>query len=163
MATLFEMNAELEHLFALAVDPETGEINEQALAAAEQLEIDRAEKIDGWCFYIKQKRAELKAMKEMLQAAEERYETQEKALNRTVECFTELMNGEKHKSAFNTVYYTTHKAVVLDEGKAVTDIDDEYLRYYEPTLDRTKLKAALNLGISVPGVHLEESTSMVIK
>lgn len=163
MATLFEMNVELDRLLSKSFDPETGEINEEALAAAEQLEIDRNEKRDGWCFYIKQKRAELKAMKEMLQAAEERFEAQEKALNRTVECFAELMNGEKHKSAFNSVYYTTHKAVVLDEGTAVTDIDDDYLRYYEPTLDRAKVKAALNLGISVPGVHLEENTSMVIR
>ena len=31
MATLFEMNAELEHLFAMAVDPETGEIRTEGL------------------------------------------------------------------------------------------------------------------------------------
>lgn len=163
MATLFEMNQQLEELLAMSVDTETGEINEQALAAAEQLEIDRAEKIDGWCFWLKQEKAQLDGMEEMLTTAEERFRTRKKAWEKARNVFEDLMHGEKFKSAFNSVYFTTHKAVVLDEGKSVLDVDDEYLRYSEPTLDKAKVKAAINLGIKVDGVHLEESQSMVIR
>lgn len=161
--TLFEMNAEQERLMSILCDEETGEINEEAYEALNALEIDKAEKVDGWCYYLKQKKAELAAMKEMLKNAQERYRSAENALNRARERFAELMNGEKFKSAFNSVYYTHSEAVELDDGATVTDIDDDYLTYKEPELNRSKIKAELKLGMKIPGVHLVGSESMVIR
>lgn len=161
--TLFEMSEEQDRLLAELCDMETGEVNEAALAALDALEMDMNEKKDGWCFYIKQQRAELKAAKEMLDAAVERYKRRVEAVDKTITIFQQLLGGEKFKSTFNSVYYRTTESVVLDDGFDVRDVGEDYIKYRDPELQKDKIKAALKLGISVPGVHLEEKTSMVIR
>lgn len=161
--TLFEMNEAQDRLLAELCDPETGEINEEVRAAIDDLDIDRSEKIDGWCFYLKQQRAEYKADKELVDAAVERLKRKAEAIEKVAAIFQELLRGEKFKSTFNSVYYRTTESVVLDDGFDVRDVGEEYLRYREPELMKDKVKAALKLGIEVPGVHMEEKTSMVIR
>lgn len=161
--TLFEMNAEVERLMNQLCDQETGEINEEIYDALQQLEIDKSEKIDDWCYFLKQKKAELDAAKSILDNAKERYEAMESTYKRLKGRFEILMEGEKFKSSFNTVYYRTNESVVLDEGVDVRDVDDEYLTYQEPLLDKNRIKSALKLGEKIKGVHLQESTSMIIK
>lgn len=161
--TLFEMNAEVERLMNQLCDPETGEINEETYDALQQLEIDKSEKIDDWCYFLKQKKAELDAAKSILDNAKERYEAMESTYKRLKGRFEILMEGEKFKSSFNTVYYRTNESVVLDEGVDVRDVDDEYLTYQAPLLDKNRIKSALKLGEKIKGVHLQESTSMIIK
>lgn len=161
--TLFEMNVEVERLMNQLCDQETGEINEEIYDALQQLEIDKSEKIDDWCYFLKQKKAELDAAKSILDNAKERYEAMESTYKRLKGRFEILMEGEKFKSSFNTVYYRTNESVVLDEGVDVRDVDDEYLTYQEPLLDKNRIKSALKLGEKIKGVHLQESTSMIIK
>lgn len=161
--TLFELNAEYERLANQAIDLDTGEINEEALAQLDAVEMDRDEKRDNWCFFIKQKRAEVEAAKELVNRMRDRYLRAENALISLEKHFAVLMNGEKYKSPYNTVYYTHSEAVELDEGKSVLDIDDDYLNFILPTLNKQKIKAAIKLGESVPGVHLAEKQSMVIR
>ena len=161
--TLFEMNAEVERLMNQMCDPETGEINEEIYDALQQLEIDRDEKVDDWCYFLKQKKAELDAAKSILDNAKERYEQMESTYKRLRGRFEVLMEGEKFKSAYNSVFYRTNESVVLDEGIDVRNVDDEYLVYSEPKLDKNKAKAAMKLGEHVKGLHMEESTSMIIK
>ena len=161
--TLFEIDATEEMLLEELFDPETGVIDEDVKQRLELLEIDKAEKVDGWCYYIKQRTAEIEAAKAVVKVAQDRVKAAENALKATKDCLMELMHGEKHKSVNNTLYYTHNASVVLDEGKTVLDVDDDYLTYSEPTLNKAKIKAALKLGKEIPGVHLEESTSMVIK
>lgn len=161
--TLFEINHELEELLSQLVDEETGEINEDVYAKVEALEMNRDEKIDSWCYYLKQRKAELDAAKDMLNKAQLRYRAMEDSLDRTKQRLRELMNGEKFKSAFNTIYYTKSDVVMPDQDANIYDIDDDFLVYAKPTLNKTKIKAALKLGIEIPGVHLEKHTSMVIR
>lgn len=161
--TLFEINEAQDKLFAELCDPETGEINQDVADALEAMEIDRNEKIDGWCFYLKQQRHELKADKELLDAAKERYDRKAEGLAKATEIFQNLLRGEKFKSTFNSVFYRTTESVELDDGFDVLDVSDDYLKYTAPTLQKDKIKAALKLGIEVPGVHLEQKTSMVIR
>ena len=161
--TLFEMNQEQERLMNLLCDPETGEIDEEAYDALQQLDIDREEKIDGWCFYLKERKAELEAAKQLLDNAKAKYEAMENNLRRLRARFEVLMDGEKHKSAYNSVSYRTTEAVELDDGVDVRDIDDDYLKYREPELDKAKIKSALKLGERINGVHLKQGMSMIIK
>ena len=163
MNTLFDMNIEQKLLQDRICDPETGEINEEVAAQLDALDIDIADKRDGWCYWLKQDDAEIEAMEKVVKHAQEQLAIRKKAHQNARKHFEELMHGEKHKSAFNSVYYTRNQSVALDEGKTVLDVDDDYLTYSEPTLNKAKIKAALKLGKEIPGVHLEESTSMVIK
>lgn len=161
--TLFELNEEQDRLMRMLCDDETGEINEEVYDELQQLELDREEKIDGWCYFLKQKKAELDAAKGILDNVKERYEFIENNYKRLRARFETLMNGEKFKSMYNTVYYHPSTAVVLDSGMDVRDVDDEYLTYQEPVLNKGKIKSALKLGETIKGVHLEENVSMVIK
>ena len=163
MNTLFDMNMQQARLLDSLCDFETGEINEWADQRLDELEIDIFDKRDGWCYWLKQDEAEIEAMEKVVKHAQEQLAIRKKAHQNARKRFEELMHGEKHKSAFNSVYYTHNASVVLDEGKSVTDIDDDFLTYSEPVLNKAKIKSALRMGIAVPGVHLEESTSMVIK
>lgn len=161
--TLFEIDATEQMLLEELFDPETGEIDEDVRQRLELLDIDKTEKVDGWCYYIKQRTAEIEAAEAVVKAAQERIRTAKNSLKATKDCLATLMHGEKHKTVNNSLYYTHNSSVVLDEGKSVTDIDDDFLTYAEPVLNKAKIKSALRMGIAVPGVHLEESTSMVIK
>lgn len=163
MKSLFEMNAEMEQLLSMLCDEETGEINEEVYKQIIQLEIDRNEKIDGWCFWLKQKKAELDAAKEVLDRAKNRYLAMEESLRNARATFTKLMDGEKFKSAYNTVYYTRTEAVVPDADFDYTKVDDDFLVYRTPDINKAKVKSALRLGIYVPGLHLEEHNTMVIR
>jgi len=161
--TLFEMNEAQDRLMADICDPETGEINEDVYAALEALEIDRNEKIDGWCYFLKQYKANLKAAKEIMDGVIRKYRTMEAGFDSARERFAQLMNGEKFKSTYNTIYYQTRESVEVDQDFDITKVDDDFLIYRKPDLNKEKAKAAIKLGIEVPGVHLEEKTSMVIR
>lgn len=161
--TLFEMNEAQDQLLAQLCDMETGEINQDVADALEAMEIDRNEKVDGWCFWLKQQNAEYKAAKELLDAAIERLRRRREAIDKASAVFQNLLRGEKFKSTFNSVYYRTTESVALDDGVDVRDVGEDYLKYRDPELQKDKIKAALKLGINVPGVHLEQKTSMVIR
>lgn len=61
---LYEINAELENAFANAIDAETGEIVDEAMAERfEQLQIDRDVKIENIACLIKDISAEVAAIK----------------------------------------------------------------------------------------------------
>ena len=60
--TLFEINEQIQKAIELGFDPETGEILDAS--ALEQLQIDRDEKIENICLYIKDLTAEAKALAE---------------------------------------------------------------------------------------------------
>ena len=163
MNTLFDMNMQQARLLDSLCDFETGEINDWVLERLDELEIELFDKRDGWCYWLKQDDAEIEAMEKVVKHAQEQLEIRKKAHQNARKRFEELMHGEKHKSAFNSVYYTHNSSVALDERKTVLDVDDDYLTYSDPVLNKAKIKAALKLGKVIPGVHLEESTSMVIK
>jgi len=161
--TLFEINSKISGLLDSVVDAETGEINESAYAELNALEIDQAEKIDSWCYYLKQEKAELKSAKELLDSVKARYEALENAFDRRKEKFAELMGGEKFKSAFNTVYYHPSDSIVADEGFDIEKLDKEYLSYGKPRLNATAIKQAMAEGKEITGVHQEHKESIVIR
>lgn len=167
--TLLDIKNEEARLLQNICD-EDGVINEEVYEQLQALEIPKAQKIDGWCFFIKERKAELIAAKAILDEAERRYKAYEKQLDKIKERFEMLMEGEKHKSTLNTVFYRNSKSVTIDEGiaegeviRALQNGHDELLTYKEPTLNKTKIKEALERGEELYGLHLEENTSMVIR
>lgn len=45
----------------------------------------------------------------------------------------------------------------------IRNIMDDYLRFKEPEINKTAVKAALKSGIEIPGAALERKQSLVIK
>ena len=68
--TLYEINQQIQKAIELGFDPETGEILDDS--ALQQLEIDRDEKVENICLFIKDLRAEATALDAEKKAMDDR-------------------------------------------------------------------------------------------
>ena len=71
-----------------------------------------------------------------------------------------ILNGEKYNQAKVSISYRTGTSVDIAEGAVVPD---KFLKYSEPTPDKTGLKAALKAGEILPGITLVASQNIQIK
>lgn len=149
---------EIEQQITECVDLETGEvINIEKLDA---LEMAREEKIENICLYIKNLKAEAKAIKEEKDNLSERQKVAENKVKSLTTYITSYLNGEKFKTAKVNVSYRKSESVeILD----IEQIPEDYLKYSEPTADKMLIKQSLKKGINVPGVELVESNNIQIK
>ena len=60
---LYQINEAIETAFALAVDPTTGEVNDEQLYLLDLLELDRDKKIENVALLIKNLKADAAALK----------------------------------------------------------------------------------------------------
>ena len=154
---LYEIINEIEN-FEFIVDEETGEIlNAMQL---DELELAKEEKVENICLWIKNLKAEANAIKEEVSSLQKR----QKAVNNKAESLEryiqQALNGEKFKTARVSVSYRKSEVV---ECENILAVDDDYLRYKEPELDKSKVKAALKEGISVKGCSLVQKQNMQIR
>lgn len=160
---LWEIAEEIERTFAQAVDPETGEINEEYMKQLDELEMQRDQKVENIACFIKNLRADaaaLKAEKDALQKRQKAAEAKAESLTRYLSSF---LAGAKFSSPKASVTWRKTTRVEMDPGVSVYDIDTQYIRLKEPELDKTKAAAALKAGETIEGLHLEESQSMTIR
>ena len=155
--TLFEINEQIQKAIELGFDPETGEILDAS--ALEQLQMDRDEKIENICLYIKDLVAEAKALADEAKALSERKERSAKKAESLKNYLQMMLDGQKWKSSKAAVSYRKTQSVVIDDINA---LKPEFLRVKtEP--DKTTIKDVLKAGAAVAGAHLEERQSMSIK
>lgn len=160
---LYQINEAIETTFALAVDPATGEVDEEQLYLLDLLEIDRNKKIENIALLIKNYRADaaaLKAEKDAFQKRQKQAENRAESLTRYLET---ALNGEKFSTDKCAINFRKTNKVVLDENMTVYDIDTHYLKMAEPTLDKVAIKKALDEGVVIEGVHIEPGLSINIK
>lgn len=157
--TLFEINEQIQKAIELGFDPETGEILDAS--ALEQLQIDRDEKIENICLYIKDLKAEAVALDNEKNALEARKAAAEKKSDSLSRYLQAMLDGEKFKTARCAVSYRKTQAVnIVDESL----LPNEYLRFKTTSApDKTAIKDAIKAGKDVPGAMLEERQSMTIK
>ena len=155
--TLFEINAQIQKAIELGFDPETGEILDAS--ALEQLQIDRDEKIENICLYIKDLIAESKALADEAKALSERKERSAKKAESLKNYLQAMLDGQKWKSSKAAVSYRKTQSVVVDDLEA---LKPEFLRIKKEA-DKTAIKEVLKAGAAVSGAHLEEKQSMSIK
>lgn len=155
--TLYEINEQIQKAIELGFDPETGEILDES--ALEQLQMDRDEKIENICLFIKDLKAEaaaLDAEKKNLDARAIVAKRKSDSLSRYLQA---MLNGEKFKTARCSVSYRKTQAVnVTDQSM----IPKEFIRIKEEP-DKVSLKEALKEGYEIPGAFLETRQSMIIK
>ena len=160
---LYEVAEEIEKAFALAVDPNTGEIDDEKMVLLESLQMERDRKIENVACYIKNLKADaqaLKAEKDAFQKRQKQAENKAEALSRYL---MSALNGEKFSSNRCSVSFRHTQKVTLDEGYTIYDIDTHFVRMKEPELDKTAIKKALEDGTPIAGVHMEDSLSMTIR
>lgn len=160
---LYEINEAIDATFSLAVDPTTGEVNDEQLYLLDLLEIERDKKIENIACLIKNLKADaqaLKAEKDAFQKRQKQAENKAEALSRYL---MSALNGEKFSSNRCSVSFRHTQKVALDDGFTIYDIDTHFVRMKEPELDKTAIKKALEDGTPIAGVHMEDGLSMTIR
>lgn len=155
--TLYEINEQIQKAIELGFDPETGEILDES--ALEQLQLDRDEKIENICLFIKDLKAEaaaLDAEKKNLDARSTVAKRKSDSLSRYLQA---MLDGEKFKTARCSISYRKTSAVIVDDENELPELCVRIRK--EP--NKTAIKDYINAGVSVPGAHIEDRQSMIIK
>lgn len=155
--TLYEINEQIQKAIELGFDPETGEILDES--ALEQLQLDRDEKIENICLFIKDLKAEaaaLDAEKKNLDARASVAKKKSDSLSRYLQA---MLDGEKFKTARCSISYRKTSAVIVDDENELPELCVRIKK--EP--NKTAIKDYINAGVSVPGAHIEDRQSMIIK
>ena len=160
---LYEIAEAIEETYLQAIDQETGEVNEEALAALDQLEMERDRKVEYIACLIKNLRADAAAYKAEKDAFQKRQKQAENHVEGLLRYLQGALNGEKFISDRCAVTFRKTTKVELDQGKTIYDIDQAFWRVKDPELDKTALARALKDGMEVAGVHMEEGLSMTVK
>ena len=150
---LYEINNAMQECINL----ETGEID---LELFERLQLEKDEKIENVALWIKNLYSDADGMENEKKAFEERIKA---CKNKIISLKTYLemaLNGEKFQTAKCSITFRKSKSVtVLDVSK----LDKDYLKYADPTADKTAIKKAIESGVTVPGASLVENLNVQIK
>lgn len=161
--TLYEINQSIEEALEAATDPETGEIIDEALLEQyENLIEDRETKIENIVCFIKNLEADAKAIKDEAKNLTTRAKSAENKADHLRKYLEFCLNGEKFQSPRAAVSFRRSQKVQVDENR-LAEIPEEFLRYKDPEVDKTRVKEALKAGETIPGCELVESVSMILK
>ena len=160
---IYEIPGELRELLdRLDADPDTGEVDGDALAAYAEYNAAAAEKLEGTACYVR----ELKAEADAIKAEEERLAKRRKALENKSERLKNYMMpaleamGGKVKGVMASVRIGKSQAVTVFDLDALPDAFKRVVTKVDP--DKVALKKALKAGEDIPGAALEDRHSVVI-
>lgn len=154
MANLYEIN---ENILAL-IDEETGEIADYEAFAALQLE--REEKIENTALWIKNLKADAEMYKAEKQAFEEKQKRAERRAENLKNYLASFLEGEKFKTAKVDCSFRKSESVNVTD---ISQLPSEFLKYSEPTADKTAIKAAIKEGKEIAGAELVVKNNLLIK
>lgn len=151
---LFEIDEALQECF----DLETGEIIN--VEKFEELQLKREQKLENIACWIKNLDADAEALKAQKMAFAER----QKATEAKAENLRNYLQYALQNTNFKTVnvevkFRKTQKVEISDFSK----LNEDFLKYSEPTADKTAIKKAIQGGQVVEGAELIENMSMSIK
>ena len=151
--TLYEIDAAMQE----CIDPETGEVDADRIEALAMERDKKIENIALWIINIKADietaKAEIDRLTTLKRTAENKAESLKNLLQYT-------LNGEKFKTGRCSISYRKSTSVVID-NEDLLPIDFKKVSY---TPDKKMIKAVLEENeIAIPGVHLQENTSVIIK
>lgn len=154
MANLYEINESLTTL----IDEETGEILD--FEAFEALSLERETKLENIALWIKNLNADAATYKAEKQAFEEKQKRAERKAESLKTYLSTFLNGEKFKTARVDCFFKKSESVnVID----MSQLPSEFLKYSEPTADKTAIKAAIKEGKEVAGAEILVKNNLQIK
>lgn len=158
--TLYELTEQLAN-FDFEIDEETGEITN--MDELEQIQMDRDEKLKNCVLWYKNCKAEADALKAEKMNLQKRQQIAEKKAERMKAYLDFCLKGEQFTPKDDVrvrISYRKSDQVLCDD---ITKVSDEYLRFKEPELDKTKVKKAIKAGIDVDGCTLITKKNIQIK
>lgn len=154
MATLYEIDEEILN----CVDMETGEIID--VERLGQLQLAREDKVEGIALWIKNLLSDASAIKEEEDKLAQRRKVNENKAKNLKEYLSKFLNGQKFKTPKVSISYRKSKSVEVSD---ISKLDDDYLKFTDPTVDKTKVKKALEAGTALQGVSLVENQNIQIR
>lgn len=152
--TLYEIDQKLLD----CIDLETGEIiNAEKLT---ELTMERDEKVEKVALWIKELKAEAEALKAEKQSFADRQRAAENKIESLKKWLTDALNGEKFKTTKVSVSFRKTKSVDVPD---IFALDENYVKYSEPTADKAAIKKAIEAGEIVNGATLVENVSISVK
>lgn len=149
---------EIDEAILGCIDQETGEIIDPEKLDA--LQIEREAKIEGVALWIKDLKAEAEALKAEKQAFADRQKAAENKAESLRKWLSHALDGSSFKTTKVAVSFRKTKSVQVSD---IAALDLEFLKYSEPTPDKTAIKKAIEAGQEVNGAILVEGVSLSVK
>ena len=149
---------EIEAAIVDCIDEETGEIIDPVML--DELEMARDTKIENIALYIKNLTAEADAIKKEKLVLASRQSVTEKKVEGLKNYLSNYMAGAKFKSPRVAISWRKGEAVEVDD---ISALPEEFLKYKDPEINKTDLKAALQLGTVVAGARLVQRQNIQIR
>lgn len=154
---------EIENEILSCVDMETGEVIDVEKLDALTMERDR--KIENLALWVKNLEADAKAYKEEKESFAQKQKGAENKAKSLKEYLSNFLSGAAYKSTKVNISFRASKSVDVFDMDALMRYDDcdSYLKYADPTADKTAIKEAINNGVEIPGCRIVENQNIQIK
>lgn len=154
---------EIEQEIMNCVDMESGEVID--IARLDALTMERDAKIENLALWVKNLEADAKAYKEEKESFAQKQKGAENKAKSLKEYLSNFLAGAAYKSTKVNISFRASKAVDVFNMDALMRYDDCdcYLKYAEPTADKTAIKEAINNGVEIPGCRIVENQNIQIK
>ena len=149
---------EIDSQILSCIDEETGEILD--IERLEKLIQDKNNKIESVACWYKNTVAEAEAIRNEISNLKARKERDEKLAENLKRYISDVLDGEKFKTAKVSISYRKSSSVEVDD---VYRLPDEFLTYKAPEPKKSLLKSAIDNGQKFEGVRIVEKMNIQIK
>ena len=165
MANLYEIGSSYIRVQDMAGDPE---IDPQTLAdTMEAIEGELEIKAENYAKVMKNLEGDVAAIKaeiDRLTSKKKTIENNIKNMKATLQSVMEVTGKTKFKTDLFSFGIQKNAPSVVIDVEDVRDIPEDYLKFKEPEVDKTAIKAAINDGVDLTGIaHLETKYSLRIR
>lgn len=151
---LFEINEEIMK----CVDAESGEIIDTE--KLEQLQMEETSKIENIACWIKNLLSDAEALMVQKQTFADRQKAVENKAESLKKYLSDYLAGQKFSTDKVAISFRKTSSVNVTDMSA---LPEEYLKFAEPTPDKTAIKNAIKSGKKVSGAEILENQSISIK
>ena len=158
---------EIDQAILDTVDLETGEVID--IEALEALQMAKDKKVENIACWIKDLKAEAEAIAAEVKELQHRKKVAENKAESLKNYLTSAIYGQKWNSARYQIGWRKSKSVEISDEPALVawalsvDGNDELLRFKDPEINKTAVKAAIESGQEVPYAILIEKQNIQIK
>ena len=165
MASIYEITDDFLRIQEMMEDPE---LDPQTLAdTLEAIEGELEVKAENYAKVMKNLEGDIAAIKaeiDRLTSKKKAIENNIKNMKATLQSVMEMTGKTKFKTDLFSFGIQKNAPSVVIDVEDVRDIPEDYLKFKEPEVDKTAIKAAINDGVDLSGIaHLEQSQSLRIR
>ena len=165
MASIYELTDDFLRIQEMMEDPE---LDPQTLADTfEAVDGELELKAESYAKVMKNLEGDIVAIKaeiDRLTSKKKTIENNIKNMKATLQNVMEVTGKTKFKTDLFSFGIQKNAPSVVIDVEDVRDIPEDYLKFKEPEVDKTAIKAAINDGVDLTGIaHLEQKFSLRIR